>query len=317
MTADLSVRIGSLQLANPVLVASGTFGARMDRVLDVGRLGGVVEKTITLEPRKGNPPPRVWETPAGMLNSIGLDGPGLEGWIRKRYPQIKDYPCRLILSVSGRTVEEFALLVRRLDALPRVDAFELNISCPNVSHGMDFATDPALTEKVVRLCKQVTARPLFAKLTPNVTDVVAIARAAVAGGADGLSAINTLRGMAIDWRTRRPCIGAVTGGLSGPAVRPVAVRIVWEIAGALPGVPILGIGGVTTVDDALEMMVAGAWAVQVGTANFRDPTTAVRIVEDLPGRLIEAGVTRVRDLIGTCAVPSSPAPPLPPIAGAV
>lgn len=318
MTADLSVRLGPLELANPVLVASGTFGALMDRVLDVGRLGGVVEKTITLEPRKGNPHPRVWETPGGMLNSIGLDGPGLEGWIRKRYPQVKDYPCRLILSVSGRTVEEFALLVRRLDQLPRVDAFELNISCPNVSHGMDFATDPALTEQVVRLCKRATSRPVFAKLTPNVTDIVAIARAAVAGGADGLSAINTLRGMAIDWRTRRPCIGAVTGGLSGPAVRPVAVRMVWEIAGALPGVPVLGIGGITTVDDALEFIVAGASAVQVGTANFRDPAAAARIVEALPARLAEAGVARVRDLIGTCAVKPGGGPPsLPPEGGPV
>jgi dihydroorotate dehydrogenase (NAD+) catalytic subunit len=314
MTADLSVRLGPLELANPVLVASGTFGALMDRVLDVGRLGGVVEKTITLEPRKGNPHPRVWETPGGMLNSIGLDGPGLEGWIRKRYPQVKDYPCRLILSVSGRTVEEFALLVRRLDELPRVDAFELNISCPNVSHGMDFATDPALTEQVVRLCKRATSRPVFAKLTPNVTDIVAIARAAVAGGADGLSAINTLRGMAIDWRTRRPCIGAVTGGLSGPAVRPVAVRMVWEIAGALPGVPVLGIGGITTV----EFIVAGASAVQVGTANFRDPAAAARIVDALPARLAEAGVARVRDLIGTCAVKPGGGPPsLPPEGGPV
>ncbi|HYF01463.1 MAG TPA: dihydroorotate dehydrogenase, partial [Planctomycetota bacterium] len=199
---DLSVRIGPLRLANPVLVASGTFGALMDRVLDVSRIGGVVEKTITMNPRKGNPHPRVWETPSGMLNSIGLDGPGLEGWIKKRYDQVKDYPCALILSVSGRTVEEFGELVRRLDRLPRFDAFELNISCPNVSHGMDFATDPALTEKVVRLCKGATGRPVLAKLTPNVTDIVAVARAASEGGADGLSAINTLRGMAVDWRRR-------------------------------------------------------------------------------------------------------------------
>jgi dihydroorotate dehydrogenase (NAD+) catalytic subunit len=282
------------------MVASGTFGALMDRVLDVGRLGADVEKTITMDVRRGNPHPRVWETASGMLNSIGLDGPGLEGWIRKRYPVVRDYACRIILSVSGRTVEEFAELVRRLDALPRVDAFELNISCPNVSHGMDFATDPALTEKVVRLCRAATARPVFAKLSPNVTDVVAIAKAAREGGADGISAINTLRGMAIDWKRRAPCIGAVTGGLSGPAIKPVALRIVWEIASALPGVPVIGIGGITTADDVLEYMVAGASAVQVGTGNFRNPQLCTEILDALPAKLASAGVARIADLIGAC-----------------
>lgn len=300
--ADLSVPLGPLDLPNPVLVASGTFGALMDRVLDVHRLGGVVEKTVTMDPRKGNPHPRVWETPSGMLNSIGLDGPGLEGWIKKRYPQVKDYRCPLFLSVSGRTVEEFAELVRGLDALPRVDAFELNISCPNVSHGMDFATDPALTEKVVRLCKAATKRPVFAKLTPNVTDIVTIAKAAVAGGADGVSAVNTLRGMAIDWRKRAPSIGAGTGGLSGPAIRPIAVRMVWEIASALPKVPIMGIGGIMNADDVLEFMVAGASAVQVGTANFVNAQTANQIVDALPAKLAEAKVARIRNLIGTCSL---------------
>jgi dihydroorotate dehydrogenase (NAD+) catalytic subunit len=308
---DLSVALGPLRLPNPVLVASGTFGALMDRVLDVHRLGAVVEKTITMDPRKGNPHPRVWETPSGMLNSIGLDGPGLEGWIRKRYPQVRDYRCPLFLSVSGRTIEEFAELVRRLDELPRVDAFELNISCPNVSHGMDFATDPALTEKVVRLSKAATRRPVFAKLTPNVTDVVAIARAAAEGGADGVSAINTLRGMAIDWRKRAPAIGAVTGGLSGPAIRPVALRMVWEIASALPRLPVIGIGGISTADDVLEFLVAGASAVQVGTANFVDAQTATRILDALPGKLAEAKVERIADLVGSCSVKAGRRPAEP------
>jgi dihydroorotate dehydrogenase (NAD+) catalytic subunit len=299
MSPDLSVRLGPLPLRNPVLVASGTFGALMDRVLDVSRLGGVVEKTITLEPRKGNPHPRVWETPSGMLNSIGLDGPGVEGWIRKRYPEVKEYPCALVLSVSGRTVEEFAELVSRLDRLPRVDAFELNISCPNVSHGTDLATDPALTERVVRLCKAATQRPVFAKLTPNVTDIVAVARAAVEGGADGLSAVNTLKGMAVDWRRRAPVLGAVTGGLSGPAIKPVALRLVWEIASALPKVPLLGIGGISTVDDALEFLVAGASAVQVGTANFVNASSAADISAALEDRLRQAGVERIADLVGS------------------
>ena len=316
MSPDLSVSLGPLKLRNPVLVASGTWGALMDKVLDVSRIGGVVEKTITLNPRTGNPHPRVWETASGMLNSIGLDGPGLEGWIKKRYPQVKDYPCALILSVSGRTVEEFAELVRRLDVLPRVDAFELNISCPNVSHGTDLATDPVLTEKVVRLCKAATQRPVFAKLTPNVTDVAVIARAAAAGGADGISAINTIRGMAVDWRRQTPCIGAVTGGLSGPAVKPVALRMVWEIASALPKLPVIGIGGISTADDALEFMVAGATAIQVGTASFVNAAAAGEIVDGLSSRLAEAGIARVAALIGSLSVKAGGAslhPPTEPV----
>ena len=308
MTVDLSVPLGPLKLPNPMMVASGTFGAMMDRVLDVNRLGAVVEKTITMNPRKGSPYPRVCETPSGMLNSIGLDGLGLEGWIAKRWPQVKDYGCPLILSVSGRTIEEFAELVRRLEKLPRVDAFELNISCPNVSHGMDLATDPASTEKVVRLCKAATKRPVFAKLTPNVTDIAAVAKAARAGGADGISAINTLKGMAIDWRRREPVIGAATGGLSGPAIKPVALRMVWEIASALPGVPVIGIGGISTADDVLEFMVAGASAVQVGTANFVNAQTATQILDALPAKLESAGVTALRDLIGTCRAKPGDAP---------
>jgi len=287
------------------VLASGTFGALMDRVLDVGRVGAVVEKTITLDPRPGKPYPRVWETPSGMLNSIGLDGPGLEGWIRKRYPQVRGYGCRLVLSVAGRTAEEYGRIVRRLDALPRVDAFEINISCPNVAHGTDFATDPALTEKVVRVSKAATSRPVFAKLTPNVARIADIARAAMEGGADGISAINTVKGMAVDWRRRAPCLGGVTGGLSGPAIKPVALRMVWEIASALPGVPLIGIGGILTAEDVLEFMVAGASAVQIGTANFVDAGTALRILEALPGLLAGAGVARIGELIGTCA-PRSP-----------
>ncbi len=309
MTADLSVSLGPLRLANPVMVASGTFGARMDRVLDVSRIGAVVEKTVTKLPRKGNPPPRVWETAGGMLNSIGLENYGLEGWIEKRYPEVRDYGCALILSVSGSTAEEYGELVGRLDRLPRVDAFELNISCPNVSHGMDHATDPAMTEKVVRISKAATSRPVFAKLTPNVTDIVGIARAAMAGGADGLSAINTLKGMAIDWRKRAPCIGAATGGLSGPAIKPVALRMVWEIASALPGAPLIGIGGISNADDLLEFVVAGASAVQVGTANFVNPETASQIVDALPAKLEAAKVSRLAELIGTCAVKAVNKPP--------
>jgi dihydroorotate dehydrogenase (NAD+) catalytic subunit len=281
------------------MVASGTFGALMDTVLDVSKLGAVVEKTVTRRPRKGNPPPRVWETPSGMLNSIGLENYGLEGWIKKRYPEVKDYPCALVVSVSGETVEEYGELVAAIDKLPRVDAFELNISCPNVSGGLDHATDPALTERVVRIARKATRRPLFAKLTPNVTDVVAIASAAMEGGADGLSLVNTLKGIAIDWRKRAPALGAVTGGLSGPAIKPVALRMVWEVCGRLPKAPVIGIGGISNADDALEFIVAGARAVQVGTANFVDAQTGQKMVEALRERLASAGVARLEDLVGT------------------
>jgi dihydroorotate dehydrogenase (NAD+) catalytic subunit len=296
---DLSVDVGPLRLSNPVLVASGTFGALMDTVLDVSKIGGVVEKTVTRRPRKGNPPPRVWETPSGMLNSIGLENYGLEGWIQKRYPEVKDYPCALIVSVSGETVEEYGELVAAIDKLPRVDAFELNISCPNVSHGLDHATDPASTERVVRISKRATRRPVFAKLTPNVTDIAKVAAAAMEGGADGLSLVNTLKGMAIDWRKRAPALGAVTGGLSGPAIKPVALRMVWEVCGKLPKAPVIGIGGISNADDALEFMVAGARAVQVGTANFVNATTGVKIVDALRERLTGAGISAISEVIGT------------------
>jgi len=296
---DLSIDVGPLRLSNPVMVASGTFGALMDTVLDVSKLGAVVEKTVTRRPRKGNPPPRVWETPSGMLNSIGLENYGLEGWIKKRYPEVKDYPCALIVSVSGETVEEYGELVSAIDRLPRVDAFELNISCPNVSHGLDHATDPASTERVVRIARAATRRPIFAKLTPNVTDIGAVAAAAMEGGADGLSLVNTLKGIAIDWRKRAPALGAGTGGLSGPAIKPVALRMVWEVCGKLPTAPVIGIGGISNADDALEFIVAGARAVQVGTANFVDAQSGEKLVAALKVRLQEAGVAKLADLVGT------------------
>jgi dihydroorotate dehydrogenase (NAD+) catalytic subunit len=273
----------------------------MDQVLDVHRLGAFVEKTVTKLPRRGNPYPRVVETASGMLNSIGLEGYGLEGWIQKRYPEIRDYRCKLIISVSGSTIEEYGELVAAIDKLPRVDAFELNISCPNVSHGTDHAVDPKATETVCRLAKQATSRPVFAKLTPNVTNIVPIARAAMEGGADGISAVNTLKGIAIDWRKRAPVIGGITGGLSGPAIKPVALRFVWEICSALPGVPVMGIGGIRSADDVLEFLVAGASAVQVGTGNFSNAQATTNILDDLPAKLAEAKVGKLRDLIGSCA----------------
>lgn len=301
-TPDLAVSAGPLRLRNPVMVASGTVGGLFDLVLDFDRIGAVVLKTVTLKPRKGNAPPRIHETPSGMLNSIGLENKGLEGFLRKELPRAMEYKAALIVSVSGETVEEFGTLVRRLDRVRRIDAFELNISCPNVSRGLDFGTDPAQTEKVVRVSKSVTDRPVIAKLTPNVTDIAAVAGAALEGGADALSLVNTLKGIAIDWRRRRPVLGGVTGGLSGPAIKPVALRLVWEVCSLFPEAPVIGIGGVSTTDDVLEYLVAGACAVQIGTAGFVRPDAAGRIVDELPAKLTEAGVKRVRDLIGTCSV---------------
>lgn len=297
---DLRVSLGALRLRNPVLLASGTFGGIQDLVLDCDRLGGIVLKTVTRRPRKGNPPPRIHETPSGMLNSIGLENKGLEGFLRHEFPRFSEYRTALLVSVSGESVEDFGFLIRRLDRLRRIDGFELNISCPNVSHGMDFGTDPARTEEVVRAARRCTDKPVIAKLTPNVTDIVSIARAALEGGADALSLVNTLRGMAIDWRRRRPVLGGVTGGLSGPAIRPVALRMVWEVCSAFPDVPVLGIGGISTADDVLEFLAAGATAVQVGTANFVEPAVSGQLLDDLPVRLQEAGIRRIRDLIGVC-----------------
>ncbi len=296
---DLSTSIGPLRLENPILLASGTFGGVQDTVLDVNRLGGVVAKTVTMEPRKGNPPPRVWETPSGMLNSIGLDNKGLEGWISEELPRYSEYRCRLIVSVSGRTAEEYGALVRRLSEFARIDAFELNISCPNVSHGLDYGTDPALTEKVVRIARDATPKPVIAKLTPNVTDIVQIADAALQGGADALSLVNTLKGIALDWRRRRPSLGAGTGGLSGPAIKPVALRMVWEVCSKFPRAAVVGIGGISNSEDVLEFVAAGACAVQIGTACFVDVAAPRRILEELPSKLAAAKISRVTELIGT------------------
>lgn len=290
--------LGPLRLANPVLVASGTFGGLFDRVFDLNRLGGIVLKTVTVRERKGNPPPRVFETASGMLNSIGLENPGIDRFLAEELPKYQGLRTRVIANVAGKDIDEFAALAERM-ASAKIDALELNLSCPNVSGGLDFATRPEITEKVVRLCRERVRVPLIAKLTPNVTDVVEIARAASAGGADILSLINTIKGMAVDWRRRRPFLGGVTGGLSGPAIKPVALRMVWEVCTALPRVPVVAIGGISTAEDALEFICAGARAVQVGTASFVDPLAAPRMVDELP-RLLEAQrIGSVEELVGT------------------
>ncbi len=252
-----------------------------------------------MEARRGNPPPRVWETPGGMLNSIGLDNKGLEGFIAKDLVTFRSWNDLIVVSVSGRTIEEYGEMIGRLSGEPGISAFELNISCPNVSHGTDHASDPAMTEAVVRHSKAATSLPVIAKLSPNVTDIVSIADAALQGGADALSLVNTLKAIAVDWRRRGPCLGNTTGGLSGPAIKPVALRMVREVCSRFPDAPVVGIGGVSTVDDLLEFAVVGACAVQVGTANFVDAERPLQILRELPARLAEAGVTSFSDLVGT------------------
>jgi len=299
---DLSVTLGRLRLRNPVLVASGTFGyaKEMESLVDFSRLGGVIPKTVTSSPRAGNPPPRTVETASGLLNAIGLDNDGLEHFLAHHLPYLRTLPTAVIGNIAGKTEEEFVVMARRVhEAGPGLAGLELNLSCPNVSGGLDFATDPAVTRRIVRGCRDACpALPILAKLTPNVTDITVIARAAADGGADAVSAVNTFVGMAIDWRRRKPVLANVTGGLSGPAIKPLALRCVWRIA-RLKAVPVVGIGGIATLDDVMEFLVAGASAVQIGTANFYAPTACTRIVDELPAAVRSLGADRLADLIGT------------------
>jgi dihydroorotate dehydrogenase (NAD+) catalytic subunit len=296
----LDVQLGRLRLANPVMVASGTFGygREMTGLVDVARLGAVLPKTITRLPRPGNPPPRTVETCGGMLNSIGLDNDGIEAFIAHQMPELARLAVPICVSIAGKTQAEFVEMAARLDAVPGVAAIELNMSCPNVSGGIDFATDAALCERLVSGVRKVCSRPVLAKLTPNVTSVALIARAAEAGGADAISLVNTCLGMAIDWRRRRPRLGAGMGGLSGPAIKPIALRAVYQVAQAVK-TPVVGIGGIASVDDAMEFLVAGATAIQVGTASFYNPRACIEILDALPAALAELGATCIADAVGT------------------
>ncbi len=308
MPAVLQTSLGSLELDNPVLSASGTFGSGWEGRLfsDLGRVGGLVSKTVTVLPRHGNPPPRIQETPSGMLNSIGLENRGADAFLAHTLPKMRELAAggrsgtahgpRIVINIGGESIDDFVQLAERFSR-EGVDALEVNLSCPNVQEGrLLFSTDPRMTEQAVRAVKKVATVPVFAKLSPNVTDVVAIAKGAEQGGADGITAINTLIGMAIDWRARRPILGRGIGGLSGPAIKPVAIRMVHDIARAVR-LPILGVGGVRSADDVLEFVCAGASAVQVGTATFTDPTLMVRIVDELRDKLTAAGTT-IRELRG-------------------
>ena len=296
---DLSVTLGRLTLRNPVLVASGTFGyaREMAGLVDFAKLGGIVPKTVTAQPRIGNPPPRTFETASGLLNAIGLDNDGLDHFIAHHLPYLRTLPTAIIGNIAGKTADEFPEMAAKIGREPGLAALELNLSCPNVAGGVDFATDPAVTARVVRGVRAVCPLPLLAKLTPNVTDVVAIAQAAADGGADAVVLVNTFVGMAIDWRKKKPVLGNVTGGLSGPAIKPLALRLVWQVA-KTKAVPVIGVGGIATLDDVMEFLVAGATAVQLGTVNFYDPTAAERIVDGLPAALAKVGAASVREFVG-------------------
>ena len=300
---DLSVTLNRLCLKNPVLVASGTFGyaREMTGVVDFARLGGVIPKTVTRHPRAGNTPPRTFETPSGMLNAIGLDNDGIDHFIEHHLPYLRTLPTAVIANIAGESEDDFVAMAEQIGRETGLAALELNLSCPNVTGGIDFAIDPELTRRVVSRVRGVCPLPLIAKLTPNVTDVVPVARAAAEAGADAVSLVNTFVGMAIDWRSRKPILGNVTGGLSGPAIKPLALRLVWRVAQQVR-VPVIGIGGIATLDDVMEFLVAGASAVQLGTVNFYDPTASVRIVEGLPNALASLGAGSVREVVGTLRV---------------
>jgi dihydroorotate dehydrogenase (NAD+) catalytic subunit len=302
LNIDMSVRLGRIELRNPIVTASGTFasGREFADFVDLERLGAIVTKGVSSEPWPGNASPRIAETASGMLNSIGLQNPGVEVFASRDLVWLAEHAAKtpVIVNVSGHSVEEYVKVIERLERETRVDAYEVNISCPNVdAGGMAFGTDCASAALVTRACRAVTERTLIVKLSPNVTDITEIARSVEAEGADAVSLINTLLGMAIDAEKRRPKLARVVGGLSGPAIKPVALCMVWQVANAV-GVPIVGMGGVTNATDAVEFLLAGATAVAIGTANFVDPTATVRVVDGLAEYCHRHRVARVTDLIG-------------------
>ncbi|WP_304374338.1 dihydroorotate dehydrogenase [uncultured Duncaniella sp.] len=298
--AKLSVNIGSLSLKNPVLTASGTFGygEEFTPFIDLNRLGGYIIKGTTLEHREGNPYPRMVETPSGMLNAVGLQNKGVDYFINNIYPRIKEYDSELIVNVSGAKVEDYVETARRLSSLDKVNAIEVNISCPNVKEGgMAFGTTTKGAAEVTKAIRSVYPKTLIVKLSPNVTSIADIAKAAEAEGADSVSLINTIMGMSIDVERRRPHLSTITGGLSGPAVRPVAVRMVWQVAKAVK-IPVIGLGGIMNGRDAIEFMLAGATAVEIGTTNFIDPAVTMRVINYMEDYCSRHGINDINEIIG-------------------
>lgn len=297
---DLSTSIGPLSLRNPILLASGTAaqGLELANLVDLGKVGGIVGKSITLNPREGNPPPRVVETSSGMLNTIGLQNPGVDEFEEKYLPEIAKLPTTFIGSIAAYRMEEWPGLTRRFDGMEAVKALELNLSCPNVQTGLHIGTSAKDIFDVISLVKQYTQKPLIAKLTPNVTTILPLAKAAEKAGADAISLVNTFLGMSIDWKTRQSRISAPMGGLSGPAIKPMALRFVYEAVKAV-SIPVIGIGGITNAEDILEFLVLGASAIQIGTALFVDPFCLNRLEEELREKLEEAGVESLGQIIKT------------------
>ena len=289
-----------LPFKNPILVASGTFGyaAEMAKMYDISRLGGIVPKTVTLTPRPGNKTPRTVETAAGMLNSIGLDNDGLDEFLSQKMPFLRSIGTSIILSIAAKSIDDAPVFGEKLANADGIDAVELNISCPNVACGVDFASDAKLCEQMVSAMRKEIRLPLIVKLSPNVTKIAEIAKSAESAGADTVAAINTCFGLAVDWRNRKPRLGNVFGGLSGPAIKPIALRCVRQIYQAV-SIPVIGIGGIETIDDAMEFFVTGASAIQIGTANFYRPLAPMEILDAIPGALAELGANSVTEIVGT------------------
>lgn len=303
---ELGVSIAGLTMRNPVGVASGTFGYGQEyaELVDLNRIGALYTKAVTLEPRAGNPAPRLAETPMGLINSIGLANPGLDAFITDKLPYLRTLSCAVIVNVAGSSEEEYVRVVGGIEEAAcgagsgGADAYEINVSCPNVSHGgMAFGTDPAVVERLTARLRKLTRRPLIVKLSPNVTDIAHIARAAESGGADALTCINTLVGMAVDTETLKPRIARISGGLSGPAIRPVGVAAVYRVSRAV-SIPVIGVGGIASANDALEYLLAGAACVQVGTALFSRPTAPIEIIEGIAGWMRRKGVRSVDEIRG-------------------
>lgn len=308
--ARLAVDLAGLRLESPILSASGTFGhgLEMRHFVGPGAIGAWVSKTVTRRPRPGNPMPRIAETEAGFLNSIGLENRGVEDYVERTLPEVAESGARIVTNVGGESVEDFAAIAAELDQRPEIDAFEINLSCPNVDGGkLPFSTVPAVTEQVIRGVREATRKPIFAKLSPNVTRIDEIARAAEAGGADGITAVNTVLGMAVDWRTRKPRLATVFGGYSGTAIKPIALRCALECVRAV-SIPVVGCGGIACAEDVLEFLVVGCRAVQVGTASFSDPSLLAGLVRQLDALLEEAGVQDVDEIVGSLDRPPETRP---------
>jgi dihydroorotate dehydrogenase (NAD+) catalytic subunit len=311
--SKLGVRVASLELANPLMSASGTFGhgLEMQHIVAPSAIGAWVSKTVTLLPRPGNPLPRIRETEAGFLNSIGLENRGIDAYVRDVLPAMRAADSVVITNIGGERVEDFAELARRLDGEDAVDALEINLSCPNVQEGkLPFATDAAMAARVVREVRAATSKPVFAKLSPNVARIGEMAIACEGAGADGITAVNTVLGMQVDWRTRRPGLYTVQGGYSGTAIKPIALRCAWECARSVE-IPVLGCGGVMDAEDALEFLVVGCRAVQIGTASFGDPGLLARVAGEMDRLLDAQGIASIEELVGTLR-PWEPPPPRPP-----